>query len=278
MVDVRLGLIGDNISRSQSPRLHRLAGALCGLEVSYDRLIPRDMGLSFDAVFERCAKEGYRGINITYPYKETAAAKVTIDDPLVRAIGAVNTVLLEPEGPKGFNTDYSGFIAGYQEVFGRTHPGSVCMVGAGGVGKAIAFGLIALGTEDLRLVERDLAKAEALAEALRAARPGFRITVTGSVTEAAAGALGLINSTPVGMVGYDGTPIAKELMNGAAWAFDAVYTPVDTQFLRDAEAAGLSVMTGYELFFHQGADAFRLFCGREVDRPALRAELLREAA
>jgi len=278
MDTLKLGLIGENIGQSQAPRLHRLAGALCGLDVTYDLLVPRDMGLDFEAVFERCAERGYRGINITHPYKETAAAKVTIGDALVRAIGAVNTVVFESGGPKGFNTDYSGFVAGYRGTIGRTRPGAVCLVGAGGVGKAIAFGLVALGVEDLKIVERDLAKAEALAGALRTAQPRLRVTVTDSVRTAVAGAHGLINATPMGMVGCEGTPIAKDLMNGANWAFDAVYTPVDTQFLRDVEDMGLSVLSGYELFFFQGVHAFRIFCGREVDETLLRAELMREAA
>ena len=278
MRDLKLGLIGDNIARSQAPRLHRLAGALCGIDVTYDRLIPRDMELDFDAVFERCANERYRGVNITYPYKEKAAAKVAIEDPLVRAIAAVNTVVFEPAGPSGFNTDYSGFIAAYRGAFGQTRPGPVCMVGAGGVGKAIAFGLVALGVEDLRIVERDLAKAQALAEALRAARPKIHMAVADSPDTAVAGARGLINCTPIGMVGYEGTPIEKDLMEGAGWAFDAVYTPVDTQFLRDAEAMGLTVLSGYELFFYQGVDAFRIFSGQDVDQPMLRSELQRETA
>ncbi len=70
MTDVRLGLIGDNIARSRSPLLHVEAGRLCGLEVSYERLVPADMGLSFEAVFERCRDGGFSGINVTYPYKE----------------------------------------------------------------------------------------------------------------------------------------------------------------------------------------------------------------
>ena len=93
MTDIVLGLIGDNIAASQAPRLHRLAGELAGADVRYDRLIPRELGKDFDEVFEGCAASGYRGVNVTYPYKERAAAKVRIDDPLVRAIGAVNTVI-----------------------------------------------------------------------------------------------------------------------------------------------------------------------------------------
>jgi shikimate dehydrogenase len=169
MADVRLGLIGDNISHSRAPLLHRLAGELCGVDLRYDRLIPKDIGKDFDAIFDDCARDGYRGVNVTYPYKERAAEKVSINDPLVRSIGAVNTVVFTAAGPKGFNTDYSGFIAGYRGVKGEAAPGPVCMIGAGGVGKAVAFGLIVLGLDELRVVERDLEKAEALAMSLRQA-------------------------------------------------------------------------------------------------------------
>lgn len=273
MADMLLGLIGDNIVRSKAPQLHMTAGRLTGLDVRYDRLIPKDLGVDFDVLFDDCAKGGYRGINVTYPYKERAAARVQINDPLVKSIGAVNTVLFEESGSIGYNTDYSGFVAGYRRVIGRAGPGSVCMIGAGGVGKAIAFGLVALGLTDLRIVERDLPKAEALADALRTDRPALKIRVCGDSQEAVAGAAGLINCTPVGMVGYEGTPLPRDLMANASWAFDAVYTPVDTEFLRDASAAGLTIVSGYELFFYQGVHAFDLFAGRTLDHEVLRRAL-----
>lgn len=273
MEKVRLDLIGDNISRPKAPVLHRLAGGLAGIDVQYDRLIPKDIGKDFDAVFDDCANGGYRGINVTYPYKEIAAARVCINDPLVRSIAAVNTIVFTPAGPKGFNTDYSGFVAGYRGVLGEVPPGPVCMVGAGGVGKAVAFGLIALGMEEIRIVERDLPKAQSLADALKAARPSLDVLVTDDLAAAARGASGLINCTPVGMFGYDGTPLPRPLMEGAAWAFDAVYTPVDTQFLRDADAEGLTVISGYELFFCQGVDAWDIFVGQPIDHAALRRAL-----
>ena len=102
---IRLGLIGDNIAASQSPRLHRLAGAQNGRRVVYDSLVPPALGRDFDTLFAEVARGGYRGVNVTYPYKERAAGKVTIDDPLVRAIGAVNTVVFDAGGPHGHNTD-----------------------------------------------------------------------------------------------------------------------------------------------------------------------------
>lgn len=274
MTDLKLGLIGDNIARSRSPLLHRLAGIQNGIEVAYDRLIPRDMGEDFDTVFDQAKDRGYRGINVTYPYKERAAAKVAIDDPLVRAIGAVNTVLFEPDGPRGQNTDYTGFIAAYRGVRGDTLPGISCLIGTGGVGRALAFALVALGAEEIRLVDRDPAKAKALASDLRALPDAPRIVVGPDAAHAAPGATGLLNGSPVGMVGYGGTPLAASAMTGAEWAFDAVYTPADTQFLQDAEAAGLKVISGYELFFFQGVHAWAHFAGRPLDQSRLRSDLL----
>lgn len=271
---ILLGLIGDNIAASQSPRLHRLAGAQNGRAVLYDSLIPRVEGLDFDALFARCAAGGYRGVNVTYPYKEVVAGRLRIDDPLVAAIGACNTVLFGEGQPRGFNTDYSGFVSAYRRVRGDAAPGAVLMIGAGGVGRAVAFGLLALGAAEIRLADRDRAKAEALADALRAARPGLRVMTGTDAAALAPGASGLINCTPVGMVGYEGTPLPAPLMAGADWCFDAVYTPVETQFLQDAAAAGLAIISGYELFIGQGVDAWAIFTGLPLDEARLRADLL----
>jgi shikimate dehydrogenase len=273
---IKLGLIGDNIADSRSPRLHELAGEMLGRRVTYDRLVPPALGLPFEAVFERARAEGYAGLNITLPYKERVVTLVTVPDERVRRLGACNTVRFEADGPKGFNTDWSGFTAGYRRAFGDTPPGAVCMIGAGGVGRAVAFALIDLGMTELRLVERDLAKAEGLAGVLRAAAPGLAVSVTSDAAAGARGASGLVNCTPLGMVGYGGTPLPREHVAGAAWAFDAVYTPLETQFLQDAEAEGLRILSGYELYFYQGFHAIGIFHERTVEEPALRAALVRE--
>lgn len=270
---ILLGLIGDNIAASQSPRLHRLAGLQNGRRVRYDRLIPTAEGRDFDALFAHCAASGYRGINVTYPYKEVVAGRLRIDDPLVAAIGACNTVLFDAEAPRGFNTDYSGFVSAYRRVRGNIAPGAVLMIGAGGVGRAVAFGLIALGATEIRLADRDPAKAADLADALRRARPGLNLRTGTDPAALAPGAQGLINCTPVGMGGDTGTPLPAPLMTGAGWAFDAVYTPVETQFLRDAAAAGLDIISGYELFVAQGVDAWSLFTGLPLDEVRLRDDL-----
>lgn len=275
MIDIQLGLIGDNIAQSKSPLMHRLIGLQNGVTIAYDRLIPKDLGQDFDAVFAGCAKGGFRGLNITYPYKEVVIHKVVVEDPHVRGIGAVNTVVFGPDGPAGFNTDYTGFVAAYRASMGQGAPGVTCMIGTGGVGRAVAFGLVALGGLRLHLVDRDIAKAQGLAADLATWAPEVEVSVSADAVSAAKGAQGLINCTPVGMVGYGGTPLPRAAMVGAEWAFDAVYTPSNTQFLQEAAAEGLKIISGYELFFHQGVHASKIFAGLPVDEPALRAALLR---
>ncbi|WP_337924719.1 shikimate dehydrogenase [Szabonella alba] len=273
--DYHLGLIGDNIAASRSPLLHVLAGRQNGMTVRYDRLVPPALGQSFDAVFDAAQAAGMRGVNVTYPYKEKAVSRVSVPDPLVRAMGAINTVLFTPGGPVGYNTDHSGFMAAYRGLRGDTPPGRVLMIGTGGVGRAVAFGLAALGAAELRLVDLDPAKAEALAADLRIAAPDLELRLETDPATAADGADGLVNCTPVGMVGYGGTPLAAPAMAGAEWVFDAVYTPTDTQFLADAGAAGAAVLSGWELFFWQGVHAFGLYSGGlPVDLAALRHALL----
>lgn len=271
---LKLGLIGDNIARSRAPMLHGLAGQQTGVAVTYDRLVPKQMEQEFDAVFDGCVAGGFDGINVTYPYKERVVRRVSIEDPLVRAIGAVNTVLFRPEGPQGFNTDYTGFVAAYRLVRGQTAPGICCLVGTGGVGRALAFALVALGAEEIRLVDLDLGRADALADDIRSGSDGVRVLTLTDAGEAARNAAGVLNGTPVGMVGYPGSPVPRDALVAAEWVFDAVYTPVETEFLTDARAAGAAIISGYELFFFQGVHAWDLFAGLPLDQDALRAALL----
>jgi len=270
---LKLGLIGDNIARSKSPLLHGLAGQRASLAVRYDRLVPSDLGQPFAQVFDTAREAGYRGLNITYPYKETVVPLVAIDDPVLRAMGTVNTVLFDAQGPRGFSTDYTGFKAAYRKTRAEALPGVTLLIGAGGVGRAIAFGLADLGATTLRLADRDINKAKDLARDLTQVFPTLSIEIATSAAQMATGVSGIVNATPVGMVGYEGTPLEKSAMSGAEWAFDAVYTPEDTQFLRDATDAGLVTISGWELFFYQGIHAWKLFSGQDTDADWLRHSL-----
>ncbi len=273
---IRLGLIGVGIERSRAPELHRIAGQSCGLPVTYE-LIPlaSDRPDEFHAALAACRSRGYRGVNVTHPFKERAAQAVVWTPEPARRLGAVNTIRFDAgSGAQGFNTDHTGFVRAFRSRFPGSAPGTVAVVGTGGAGRAIAFGLADLGARELRLFDQDRSRAERLASALGVGG-GVHVVLCTSVEEAAAGAEGLVNATPLGMHQHPGSAIPRTALGAQAWAFDAVYTPLETQFLRDAAQAGLAIFSGYELFFYQGVDAFELFTGAQVDEGALRQALSR---
>jgi shikimate dehydrogenase len=167
-------------------------------------------------------------------------------------------------------------MAAYRAVQADLEPGIACLIGTGGVGRALAFGLIAFGADEIRLVDKDEAKAQALTTELRAIPNAPRITAFADAAQAAVGATGIVNGTPVGMIGYGGSPLSQQAMATAEWAFDAVYTPRNTQFLQDAAARGIKVISGYELFIYQGVHAWSHFAGLPLDETQLRADMLKQ--
>jgi len=272
-IEFRLGLIGDGIGRSSAPLLHELAGRIVGRRVTYERFdLDGRADLRFEDVLAECGARGMAGVNVTHPYKERAAAMVPIDDPRVRRIGAVNTVLFADGAPvAGHNTDHSGFVAAYRGRIGDERPGMVALVGAGGVGRPIAVGLAELGAVEIRVYDIDPGRAERLAFEL--STDAVPVRACAEVSKALERATGVVNATPIGMYRYPGNPVPSAAMGDPRWVFDAVYTPAETEFTREAARRGAEVISGYELFLHQGVDAFRLFTGLSVDAAALRAAL-----
>jgi shikimate dehydrogenase len=271
---LKLGLIGVGIEKSRSPELHLLAGHLCGIDITYD-LLPLESPEQerFDKTFSECMAQGYCAVNVTHPFKERAAEVVNIESEQVQKIGAVNTVRFSSEiEPQGFNTDYTGFKRTFESRFPGQPPGKVAIVGAGGVGRAIAFGLLDLHAEEIRLFDQEAAKSESLAIALRT-QTDSPILICRTLEEAVIEVDGIINATPIGMHNHPGTPIPRFLIEAQSWVFDAVYTPVETHFFLDSMDAGLEILSGYELFFYQGVEAFEIFSGVRVDESLLLSEL-----
>lgn len=210
------------------------------------------------AVLDEIRRRGFAGVNVTYPYKE---AVVSLLDELwfdADAIGAVNTVVVRDNRLIGYNTDSTGFAHAAAGIAGDLRAGSVALIGAGGVGKAIAFALANLGVAQLRIFDSDPAKARHLVMLLGALIGAVAVN---SVEEAVRGATGLVNATPVGMLPSRGSPVPETLLHGGLWVADAVYYPLWTPLLLAAKTTGARVMTGRDLAIHQAADAFELFTG-----------------
>lgn len=261
MKNWRLGLIGGNITASRSPLLHTVCGLAAGGNATYDLLVPDEWGLSFDAMLAHCEAAGFDGVNVTYPYKETAAATVRPGDPLVAAMGSANTVCFTQDGPRAFNTDYTGFMAAFRALWPERVPGRVLVLGTGGVGRAVVFGLAQMGVGGLVLHDTDPAR---IASLTRAVTGQFDLSVHAADADTLAdlsGFDGVVNCTPLGMTGRPGSPLPGALSGRPGWAFDAVYTPEHTTFRGQLEGLGADFLSGYELYFHQGVQAFAHFSG-----------------
>lgn len=263
---IRLGLVGSNISRSLAPAFHIEAGARMGVDVTYDLLPQPDLDADqLAGVIGEVRSQGFDGVNVTYPFKQAAMDLVDLGGPGVNAIGAVNTLVFRPEDViSGFNTDHSGLQRRWRQRMGVETPGTVAIIGAGGVGRAAAFAFAGLGAEEIRVSDVDSGRAARLVHDLLRSYPG---TAVNRATQEAAirAATGIFNGTPLGMHFSPGSPVSLEAIGGQHWLFDAVYTPVRTPLVERAMEAGLRVFDGLELFLGQAVDAFQHFTG--IDLP-----------
>jgi shikimate dehydrogenase len=253
------GLIGYPIAHSAAPAMHEAAAAALGCRGHYQLIEVADSSREdLRAMLDGIRRLGFAGVNVTFPYKE---AVVDLLDELsvdARAIGAVNTIVVDGARLVGHNTDATGFARAIKPLLGSTPGSAIALIGAGGVGKAIAFALVGLGAGQLRIFDADAAKAAQLADQLQ--DRGVRSAA--SIEAAVEGAAGLVNATPVGMLPNRETPVPDALLHPAMWVADAVYTPLWTPLLSAAKAKGAEVMTGRDLAIGAAADAFALFTGK----------------
>ncbi len=254
-----LGLIGAPIKSSASPAMHEAAGDALGIRCHYQliEIAGADRG-ELERLLYGVRRLGFSGVNVTFPYKEAVIGLLDEMSPGARSVGAVNTVVVREGRLVGHNTDATGFRRAVRPFLESSRRGAVALLGAGGVGKAIAFALAELSVDDIRVFDTDPAKVAALAAHIGASA---KVTRCPSVAQAIEGAVGLVNATPVGMTPNRDTPAPAELLHSGLFVADAVYSPLWTPLLLSARAAGARIMTGRDLAVHQAADAFELFTG-----------------
>ena len=252
-----LGLIGAPIAHSAAPAMHEAAGAATGIRVHYQLIeVPGADAALLRSLLEGVRRMGFAGVNVTFPYKEAVLPLLDAIAPVAAPIGAVNTVVAKNGKLTGYNTDTTGFARAITEDIAVPAAGPVALVGAGGVGRAVGFALSRLGVPDLRILDRDPDKAEGLARDL-----GRGARAMTDLATALAGAAGVVNATPVGMLPDRNTPIPVALLRADLWVADVVYYPLMTPLLVAAQAVGARIVTGRALTIHQAADAFALFTG-----------------
>jgi shikimate dehydrogenase len=264
-----VGIMGWPVAHSRSPLLHGywikelgLSGAYVYLPVRPERLAQALKGL---------AALGFAGCNVTIPHKEAAMRLVERVDPLAKRIGAINTIVVGDDGMlSGSNTDAFGFIESLKEARPdwRADAGPATIMGAGGGARAVIASLAERGAKEIRVANRTLARAEALA---RDFGPPIRAVAWERRHDALDGASLLVNTTNQGMSGQPPLDLSLEQLPRSALIADIVYIPLETPLLAAARERGNSVVNGVGMLIHQARAAFKAWFGVMPDAtPELR--------
>ena len=265
------GLVGSEIAASRSPEIHEREADAQGVRLIYKLFDLADRPELLPDVLDAAALLGFAGLNVTHPFKQRVMALLDEVNADARRIGAVNTIVRRDGRWIGFNTDAIGFGDGLRQTLPDSDLTRIVQFGAGGAGSATADALLAMGAGELVLVEQDIAGAEALAERLRASFPQAKVTPVGAL-DRLDDASGIVNASPVGMYGHEGTPFDPLLLQARHWVADIVYFPRATALLQAARATGCRTVDGSRMVVLQAARAFELFTGLTADRTRMLKE------
>jgi 3-dehydroquinate dehydratase / shikimate dehydrogenase len=268
------GVVADPVAHSLSPQIHNPAFGAAGIDAVYAPFrVPFD---TLGQFIEDVPRLGIRGLSVTIPHKEAIARFLTKVDPAVKGIGAVNTVLFKNDEVLGYNTDYKAAMDCLENAIGGAVPPGVpsplqdkkvLVLGAGGVARAIMYGLQRRGAKTT-IASRTRSRAQFLAD-----------TFGGRCVEWQARHMPadiLVNCTPVGMhPNVDETPYNKSSLKPSMVVFDTVYNPESTLLLKEARSHGCKIVTGVEMFIRQAELQFLLFTGKEAPVQVMRDALKR---
>ena len=270
------GVVADPIGHSLSPQIHNAGFRHLGLNNVYVpfRVLKEDLAQFIDDA----PALGLKGLSVTIPHKEAILKHLTQADGAVRGIGAANTVVFDGEQRLGYNTDYRAAMESLEEAL-EISPGTekplsgktALVLGAGGVGKAVAYGLLRREAEVV-LADGVPRHALALAKRLQCRRVEWPLRHTVKTDM-------VINCTPVGMhPNVDETPYEKHHLRPSMLVFDAVYNPESTLLVKDARSRNCLVITGVDMFVRQACLQFKLFTGQEGPRELMREVVKRATA
>jgi shikimate dehydrogenase len=263
-----LGLVGVGIAASLTPAMQVREGRESGLSMSY-RLIDADR-LEFgtddlDDLLTWAERLGFDGLNVTHPFKQAVISLLDELSEDAADLGAVNTVLFREGRRLGRNTDWWGYGRAFRVALPEAVHDRAVLVGAGGAGAAVAYGLLDHGAEHVAVLDTDAERANTCVVRLAKRFGDNRVDVVHDLRAALEQAHGLVNATPVGMRGHPGLPVPADVVRPDLWVSDIVYFPLETELVALARERGCRVLPGGAMAVQQAVGAFGLFTGRTAD-------------
>ena len=251
-------LLGNPVAQSLSPVMHNAALGEMGVNGSYSAFCVSDLESAL------CGIKGMNisGASVTIPYKVSVMEYLDEIHEDAQKIGAVNTIVNNNGRLTGYNTDCQGLMLTIRQMM-PVKDQTFLIIGAGGTARAAVYGIIKEGGLPV-IVNRTMAKGKLLADEFNC--PFYSLADLGKLKSYC-----LINTTPVGMYPHtDQTPVEASLLAGYKYVIDVIYNPMKTRLLQDAEGQGCRIVSGVDMFVHQGAEQLKLWTGIEPPRALMK--------
>ena len=266
------GIFGNPVEHSLSPALHNSVFKKLGINAVYlaFKIAPESLALAFEGI----RSLGLQGVNITIPFKEDALNYVDeVPEDIDRLTGAINTIVNKDGQLFGYNTDGPGLLTALQSELSFKPSGKeILILGAGGAARGALFALARGGAERIFLYNRTHGRAHGLAEYAATYFPETEIAAVASLADLPSNRMHLvINSTSCGMRKNQDLPLDWKEIKAPAAAYDLVYTPQETPWLKEAKKLNIPCANGLGMLTEQAALSFQLWTGKkEGVREAMR--------
>jgi 3-dehydroquinate dehydratase / shikimate dehydrogenase len=253
------GIVGNPVSHSVSPAMQNAAFKALGLDAVFLPFEVRDLGAFITRMVRASSREielNLGGLAVTIPHKQAIIPLLDRIDETAMEIGAVNTVKIIGSELHGYNTDADGFISPLKNVYGDLHGARTAVIGAGGAARAVVFALTR-EQANVTVFARDELKAAEFTEKFKVEvrrLSGHIIFKNFDI---------VVNATPLGTKGNlesETCAVADQLVD-VKFAYDLVYNPASTPFLREARLAGVETVLGRAMLLSQGARQFEIWTG-----------------
>lgn len=264
---LKAAVIGWPIEHSKSPIIHGYWLDTYGINGSYEKIAVEPDSLA--QRFQEFVEAGYRGWNVTLPYKEDTYALMDYLDDTAKRMKAVNTVVVGENGDlTGYNTDGYGFITNLEETCPewRAEDCTALVLGAGGAARAAVDALVQQGVPKIYLMNRTRTKAEVFIEDFATDTTQIVVADWDDKSVPLSEVTLLVNTTSLGMTGQPA--LSLDIVSGlpsSAIVYDLVYVPLYTDLLTQAKARGLQCVTGIGMLLHQAVPGFQHWFGQKPD-------------
>jgi len=259
------GVVGDPIKHTLSPQIHANFAEICGINMVYVPFNVKDNQSSIKEAIRGAHALGIKGLNVTVPHKKAVMPYLSSVDDMAQKVGAVNTLVWTQEGYVGYNTDYIGIKRTLTSLGTDFENKNVVVFGAGGSAYAACIAAADGNAKSITVVNRTKENADILISHVKA-HYNIPIDVVVEVSKLDFSCDIAIQTTTLGFgENLQKSPIVDiNFFKGIQLAFDIIYTPKETMFLRQAREAGVETVNGFPMLIYQAAAAFSLWHKRDI--------------